>query len=205
MSDAVLRTVSLAEVHPAANGEPLPLLRAALAVPAGSSSLPARTPAAAGATAARRQLGECVRTARMATHLTQAELAGPDYSKSYLSAVERGKIMPSFQALLMLAERLGVTRAFLLGEDPPQLLLGQETPGEGNQQQAEREALEALLREERYEEALALCAESGRIDWSSDVRAAYAQFLAAQGRFADAYDQMAKAFREAQGKATTAR
>lgn len=169
-----------------------------------ASGQPGRAPVAF-AQVARKCLGERVQAARIAAHLTQVELAGPDYSKSYLSAVERGKILPSFQALLLLAERLGVTRAFLLGEDLPQEGLGQEAPVEVDQQEAKREALEALLREDRYEEALALCAHGERADWSSDVRAAYAQFLAAQGRYADAYDQMAKAFREAHGKGASAR
>lgn len=189
-----MRTVRLAGEQPAPSTGTLPLTPEALLVPAGSSSTPARA-SAADVTAARQQIGERVRTARMAVHLTQTDLAGPDYSKSYISAVERGKLTPSFQALGVLAERLGVTRSFLLGEDLPQPLLAQEAPGE-DQQQVAREALEALLREECYEEALALCARCGHNDWSSEVRAAYAQWFAAQGRFGDAYQQMEQALKE---------
>jgi transcriptional regulator with XRE-family HTH domain len=72
---------------------------------------------AASTQAARQRIGERVRAARLAAHLTQEELARQAYSKSYLSALESGRMTPSFQALGTLAERLGVTRSFLLGEE----------------------------------------------------------------------------------------
>jgi transcriptional regulator with XRE-family HTH domain len=50
-------------------------------------------------------LGERVRMARCAANLTQQELAGQTYSKSYISAVERGKMLPSLSSLRLLAER----------------------------------------------------------------------------------------------------
>lgn len=39
--------------------------------------------------------------------MTQAELAGP-FSKSYVSAVEHGRVMPSLRTLWFMAGRLGV-------------------------------------------------------------------------------------------------
>jgi transcriptional regulator with XRE-family HTH domain len=57
-----------------------------------------------------------VRQARLAANLTQEELGGDIFSRSYLSAVERGKMLPSIPALAVLAKRLGVTMGFLLGE-----------------------------------------------------------------------------------------
>ena len=140
------------------------------------------------------RIGERVHAARFAARLTQEELAGQEYSKSYVSAVERGKMTPSFHALGLLAERLGVTRSFLLGEDlPPPSSPTPDVPVIADQQTAVREALEQLLGQERYEEALALCGEYGRLDWMSEVRTAYAQCLAAQGRYEDAYQQLAQA------------
>ncbi len=65
----------------------------------------------------RKVLGERLRMARYAARLTQQELAGASFSKSYLSAVERGKMMPSLSALRLLASRLGVSLAYLLGEE----------------------------------------------------------------------------------------
>lgn len=57
-----------------------------------------------------------LRAARIAAHLTQQQLAEGLYSKSYLSAIERGKMTPSLQALTALAERLAVPVSYLLGE-----------------------------------------------------------------------------------------
>lgn len=67
--------------------------------------------------ARRRTLGEHLRVARYAAHLTQEDLAGGTFSKSYISAVERGKMTPSISALRLLAERLEVSLAYLLGEE----------------------------------------------------------------------------------------
>ncbi|HEY7347864.1 MAG TPA: tetratricopeptide repeat protein [Ktedonobacterales bacterium] len=61
-------------------------------------------------------IGERVRQARIAANMTQQELAGETYSKSYISAVERGKMTPSFQALRILADRLGRSLSFFFGE-----------------------------------------------------------------------------------------
>jgi tetratricopeptide (TPR) repeat protein len=52
-------------------------------------------------------IGEIVRQVRLLRRLTQRELAGDRYSKSYVSAVEHGRIVPSAEALRLFAERLG--------------------------------------------------------------------------------------------------
>jgi transcriptional regulator with XRE-family HTH domain len=61
-------------------------------------------------------IGERLRTARYAANQTQQQLARDTYTKSFISAVEHGKMTPSFQALGILAERLGVPISYLLGE-----------------------------------------------------------------------------------------
>ncbi len=61
-------------------------------------------------------IAERVRTARIAANKTQQQLAGDTYSKSYISAVERGKMTPSVQALGVLAQRLGLPVSYFLGE-----------------------------------------------------------------------------------------
>lgn len=61
-------------------------------------------------------LAQRVRSARLTAKLTQQQLAGETYSKSYISAVECGRLMPSLQALVVLAERLGVPMAYFFGE-----------------------------------------------------------------------------------------
>jgi tetratricopeptide (TPR) repeat protein len=56
-----------------------------------------------------KSVGEKLRAARLAQHYTQSQLAAPDFSVSYISAIERGQIHPSLRALEILASRLGLT------------------------------------------------------------------------------------------------
>src|SRR5690348_10868620 len=53
-------------------------------------------------------LGPRLRAARQARGLTQEALAAPEFTKSYVSAVEREKARPSLKALEVMARRLGV-------------------------------------------------------------------------------------------------
>ncbi len=55
--------------------------------------------------------------------ITQKELATPEFSISYISAIERGRIHPSLKALEILARRLGVSSAELLTQPHDDLLL----------------------------------------------------------------------------------
>ncbi len=52
-------------------------------------------------------LGEIIRQVRRFRNLTQRELAGERFSKSYVSGVEHQRIAPSAEALRFFAERLG--------------------------------------------------------------------------------------------------
>lgn len=52
-------------------------------------------------------IGEIIRQVRRQRNLTQTELGGDRYSKSYVSAVERNKIISSRDALRYFAEQLG--------------------------------------------------------------------------------------------------
>src|SRR5947209_9414269 len=52
-------------------------------------------------------IGELIRQARRQHNLTQTELGGTRFSKSYVSAVERNKITSSTEALHFFAEQLG--------------------------------------------------------------------------------------------------
>ena len=53
-------------------------------------------------------LGSRLRQARKRSHLTQAELGGP-LSGAFVSAVERGTIVPSVPSLALLVDRLGLS------------------------------------------------------------------------------------------------
>jgi tetratricopeptide (TPR) repeat protein/DNA-binding XRE family transcriptional regulator len=61
-----------------------------------------------------RILGQRVRQLRTRRGLTQQDLAGDDYSKSYISAIEQGKTRPSLEALQRIAARLEVPAGTLL-------------------------------------------------------------------------------------------
>jgi tetratricopeptide (TPR) repeat protein/DNA-binding XRE family transcriptional regulator len=65
----------------------------------------------------RLSIGEQVRIARTIADITQEALGKPEFSKSYISAIERGKIKPPIKTLLLLAKRLGVPVSYLLGEN----------------------------------------------------------------------------------------
>src|SRR3989442_3600945 len=65
-------------------------------------------------------VGEKLRAARIAQHYTQSQLAAPDFSVSYISAIERGQIHPSLRALEILAGRLGLSSTQLLPARSPQ-------------------------------------------------------------------------------------
>ena len=59
-------------------------------------------------------VGAKLRAARQAKKMTQGQLAQPDFSVSYISAIERGQIHPSLRALEILAGRLGLSSTELL-------------------------------------------------------------------------------------------
>src|SRR5438309_9885222 len=70
------------------------------------------------------QIGQTVgvrlRAARLARKLTQSQLAAPDFSVSYISAIERGQIQPSLRALEILAHRLELSSTDLLSKSSQQ-------------------------------------------------------------------------------------
>ena len=59
-------------------------------------------------------VGANLRAARLAKKMTQSQLASPDFSVSYISAIERGQIHPSLRALEILARRLDLSSTELL-------------------------------------------------------------------------------------------
>src|SRR5690606_17789398 len=66
-------------------------------------------------------IGDRVRGLRLSRRMSQAQLAGPDLSDSYVSLIESGKRTPTPVVARILAERLGCTTEFLLhGIEPRQ-------------------------------------------------------------------------------------
>jgi len=62
-------------------------------------------------------LGERVRQLRQSRGLTQQQLAGREFTKSFISLLERGAARPSVDTLLTLARRLGTSVDALLGSE----------------------------------------------------------------------------------------
>lgn len=66
-----------------------------------------------------RSVGAKLKEARLAKKYTQSQLAGNDFSVSYISAIERGQIHPSLRALEIFAMRLGLSSKDLLIAQSP--------------------------------------------------------------------------------------
>ncbi len=62
-------------------------------------------------------LGERIRQQRQSRGLTQAQLAGREFTKSFISLLERGAANPSVDTLLLLARRLATSVDALLGSE----------------------------------------------------------------------------------------
>ncbi len=127
--------------------------------PTQASSLPHQPTRSVGSSSATpTTLGERLRATRYAANMTQEELAAPTFSKSYISAVERSKMMPSIPALRLLAERLHVSLAYLLGEAAADLEPApqEEPPSEEDQLARRFEDVEELLMRGEADAALEL-------------------------------------------------
>src|SRR5881396_1708413 len=108
------------------------------------------------------RVGTNIREVRTKLGMTQAQLAAPEFSISYISAIERGKIRPSLKALSILARRLDVPLTFLLEGSPAGAAeartVGYSPADAGPDQKVDIDLLQAniLLHQERGEQALAL-------------------------------------------------
>jgi transcriptional regulator with XRE-family HTH domain len=83
-------------------------------------------------------LGQRLRAARLDKRMTQEELAGPEFSTGYVSALERGTVRPSLKALEIFANRLGLPLGSFLAEPE-------------NTAEAEHQDLEALEEDLHYQ------------------------------------------------------
>ena len=105
-----------------------------------------------------KSVGEKIRAARVALHYTQSKLAVPDFSVSYISAIERGQIHPSLRALEILAGRLGLASTELLPQRPQQVDSQSTTPPQPEREEDEGETvlLDAQTYISQHESAKAL-------------------------------------------------
>jgi tetratricopeptide (TPR) repeat protein len=63
-------------------------------------------------------LGERVRTARREVGISQAQLAGDELTKGFISQIESGLVRPSIRSLQHIASRLGKPLDYFLGDEP---------------------------------------------------------------------------------------
>lgn len=98
-------------------------------------------------------VGAKLRAARQAKKMTQGQLAQPDFSVSYISAIERGQIHPSLRALEILAGRLGLSSTELLPKSGEQ---SESAKGPSPEEVAELALLEAQVAIQQNESAGAI-------------------------------------------------
>ena len=105
------------------------------------------------------RVGTNIREVRTKLGMTQAQLAAPEFSISYISAIERGKIRPSLKALSILARRLDVPLTFLLEGSPAGAAearaVGYSPADSGPDQRIDVDLLQAsvLIQQKEYEQA----------------------------------------------------
>jgi len=66
-----------------------------------------------------KRIGARIRSRRKELGLTQKQLAGDEFTKSFISQVELGRTAPSIETLAVLADRLGRPIEWFVAEDPP--------------------------------------------------------------------------------------
>jgi len=109
-------------------------------------------------------IGLRIKQARKDKNLSQKDLVGERFSKSYISSIERGKITPSLKALDYIARRSGVSVVFLLtGLEPGQTLQisGNKLESEDTPSRSDLLLLEArILREQGQSDAARILLQS---------------------------------------------
>ena len=64
------------------------------------------------------RIGERIKRARLASNLTQQQLADGRYTKAYISALETGHSKPSMAALNFISDRLGIPASRFMADEP---------------------------------------------------------------------------------------
>ena len=62
-------------------------------------------------------VGEKIRALRLKMGMTQQDLAGTDFTKSFISQIEKNHARPSLKSLQIIADRLGKPISYFLDED----------------------------------------------------------------------------------------
>ncbi|MTI66765.1 MAG: tetratricopeptide repeat protein [Firmicutes bacterium] len=101
-------------------------------------------------------IGDRIKNARKELNLSQQDLAGDDFSKSYISKIERGLVNPSMKALKLISTRLNKSVSYLLtGKDNESIDLDLLYEGERLfEEKKYKESIEKLQNVFKYKESL---------------------------------------------------
>ncbi|MFJ2028058.1 helix-turn-helix domain-containing protein [Streptosporangium sp. NPDC087985] len=139
-------------------------------------------------------IGDRVRGLRLSRRMSQAQLAGPDLSDSYVSLIESGKRTPTLVVARLLAERLGCTTEFLLhGIEPRQRI---DTELGLRYAELELQHGDPYTAGERFSEIAKIAGEENAI-LSAHARLGRARALESQGRIGPAVEAFERLRREA--------
>jgi transcriptional regulator with XRE-family HTH domain len=139
-------------------------------------------------------IGDRVRGLRLSRRMSQAQLAGPDLSDSYVSLIESGKRTPTPVVARLLAERLGCTTEFLLHGIEPR----QRIDTELGLRHAELELFhgDPAVAADRFADIVKAAGEDNAM-LAAQARMGVARALEAQGRTARAVEAYEELRREA--------
>ncbi|MDA0633361.1 helix-turn-helix transcriptional regulator [Nonomuraea sp. MCN248] len=139
-------------------------------------------------------IGDRVRGLRLNRRMSQAQLAGPDLSDSYVSLIESGKRTPTPVVARLLAERLGCTTEFLLhGIEPRQRI---DTELGLRHAELELQHGDPAIAADRYTEIVKVADEENAM-LTAQARFGRARALEAQGRLGQAVEAFERLRREA--------
>lgn len=139
-------------------------------------------------------IGDRVRGLRLNRRMSQAQLAGPDLSDSYVSLIESGKRTPTPVVARLLAERLGCTTEFLLhGIEPRQRI---DTELGLRHAELELQHGDPAVAADRYGEIVKAADEENAM-LTAQARFGRARALEAQGRLGQAVEALERLRREA--------
>ena len=139
-------------------------------------------------------IGDRVRGLRLNRRMSQAQLAGPDLSDSYVSLIESGKRTPTPVVARLLAERLGCTTEFLLhGIEPRQRI---DTELGLRHAELELRHGDPAVAADRYTEIVKAADEENAM-LTAHARFGRARALEAQGRLGQAVEAFERLRREA--------
>ncbi|MFF5205168.1 helix-turn-helix domain-containing protein [Streptosporangium sp. NPDC000396] len=139
-------------------------------------------------------IGDRVRGLRLSRRMSQAQLAGPDLSDSYVSLIESGKRTPTPVVARLLAERLGCTTEFLLhGIEPRQRI---DTELGLRHAELELQHGDPSVAAERFGEIVKVAGEENAM-LAAHARLGRARSLESQGKLGPAVEAFERLRREA--------